>query len=104
MLPLPSLFFPQVLDVAVCWNYLVVVDTEGISKFGLVEGGKNAARRLPLPPDGRRITQLSATPRHLLAVTDNGGKEEYSINVSFIPDRSNILKFWGIFPRLLNNN
>ena len=55
-------------------NYLVVVEPDGVTKYGLVEG-KHGHERLPLPPSSSsgHITQLSATPRHLLAVTTEGG-------------------------------
>ena len=62
----------NILDVAICWNYLVCVDGEGITKYGLVDG-KNVCMRLTLPPGSDKVKQLSATPRHLLAVTENGG-------------------------------
>lgn len=55
-------------------NYLVIVETDGVTKYGLVEG-KHGHERLPLPPSegSGHIAQLSATPRHLLAVTTDGG-------------------------------
>lgn len=45
-----------------------------MTKYGLVEG-KHGHERLPLPPSegSGHIAQLSATPRHLLAVTTDGG-------------------------------
>ena len=58
--------------MAICWNYLVVVDEEGVTKYGLVNG-KNGHHRLALPPGGAKIASLSATPRHLLVCTENGG-------------------------------
>ena len=63
----------NIVDVAVCWNYLVVVEPEGITKYGLVEG-RHGLERLKLPPgNSKSFIQVSATPRHLLAVTDTGG-------------------------------
>ena len=69
-------FIPQhhIKDVAICWNYLVVADSEGLVKYGLVNG-KHGQSRLPLPPGGAKVRQLSATPRHILAITDSGGKD-----------------------------
>ena len=74
-----TLFQPHIIDVAICWNYLVVADSEGIVKYGLANG-KHGQCRLPLPPGGTKVRQISATPRHLLVVTENGGK-----NGSFYP-------------------
>ena len=64
-----------VVDVAVCWNYLVVADEHGcVTKYGLVNGGRqNGTKRLEAPVKGAKIRQLSATPRHLLVCTDDGG-------------------------------
>ena len=64
-----------VVDVAVCWNYLVVADEHGcVTKYGLVNGGRqNGIKRLEAPVKGAKIRQLSATPRHLLVCTDDGG-------------------------------
>ena len=42
-------------------------------KYGLVNG-KHGQCRLPLPPGGAKVRQVSATPRHLLVVTETGGK------------------------------
>eukprot|EP00095_Tigriopus_kingsejongensis_P002317 maker-scaffold347_size200506-snap-gene-0.24 protein:Tk02317 transcript:maker-scaffold347_size200506-snap-gene-0.24-mRNA-1 annotation:"rcc1 domain-containing protein 1" len=61
-----------ILDVAICWNYLVVVDDSGITKYGLVNGKNGGVERLSAPPKAGKIVQLSATPRHLLACTENG--------------------------------
>lgn len=58
-------------DVAICWNYLVVADSEGLNKYGLVNG-KHGQCRLSLPPGNTKIRQVSATPRHLLVVTESG--------------------------------
>jgi len=59
---------------AIFQNYLVVVEPDGVTKYGLVQG-KHGHERLSLPPSEKsgKITQLSATPRHLLAVTADGG-------------------------------
>ena len=59
------------VDVAICWNYLVVADTEGITKYGLVNN-KPSLERLDNPPGCRGIRQASATPRYILTVTDQG--------------------------------
>lgn len=61
----------QVVDVAVCWNYLVVADTQHVTKYGLVNN-KPGLVRLEHPPGGGGITQISATPRHILSVTTTG--------------------------------
>lgn len=63
----------KIVDVAICWNYLVVVEPDSVTKYGLVQG-KHGHERLCLPPSEKsgHITQLSATPRHLLAVTADG--------------------------------
>lgn len=63
----------DVVDVAVCWNYLVIAEPDRLTKYGLVEG-RHGLERLTLPPGNEhtRFVQLSATPRHLLAVTDSG--------------------------------
>ena len=66
-------FQPHIIDVAICWNYLVVADSEGIVKYGLANG-KHGQCRLPLPPGATKVRQISATPRHLLVVTEIGGK------------------------------
>ena len=52
-----------------------MVEPDGVTKYGLVEG-KHGHERLCLPPSEHSgsIKQLSATPRHLLAVTTDGGK------------------------------
>jgi len=63
---------PKVQDVAICWNYLVLADSQsGLTKYGLV-GGKPGQCRLGLPPGAKAVKQVSATPRHLLAITDAG--------------------------------
>ena len=49
-----------------------MADSEGIVKYGLANG-KHGQCRLPLPPGGSKVRQISATPRHLLVVTENGG-------------------------------
>jgi hypothetical protein len=56
-------------------NYLVIVEPDAVTKYGLVQG-KHGHERLSLPPSEKsgHIKQLSATPRHLLAVTTDGGK------------------------------
>ena len=33
-----------VVDVAICWNYLVVADTDGITKYGLVNNKPSLER------------------------------------------------------------
>ena len=60
-------------DVAICWNYVVLVEPDALVKYGLVNG-KPGQCRLHLPPGANQVVQVSATPRHLLAVTDAGGK------------------------------
>ena len=59
-----------------------MADSEGLVKYGLVNG-KHGQCRLPLPPGGAKVRQVSATPRHLLVVTENGGKlscNKYKLN------------------------
>jgi len=34
----------NVVDVAICWNYLVVADTDGITKYGLVNNKPSLER------------------------------------------------------------
>ena len=34
----------EVMDVAICWNYLVVADSEGITKYGLVNNKPSLQR------------------------------------------------------------
>ncbi len=64
-----------VRDVAVCWNYLVVVDDVGVvTKFGLVRGRNGQERLEDLPKAAGKVVQLSATPRHIMVCTDKGGK------------------------------
>ena len=61
----------EVVDVAICWNYLVVADTRGITKYGLVNN-KPALERLDNPPGEEGVSQSSATPRYILTVTRSG--------------------------------
>jgi len=61
----------EVVDVAICWNYLVVAESCGVTKYGLVNN-KPAQEQLGHPPGAGRVTQVSATPRHILCVTDSG--------------------------------
>lgn len=61
----------EVVDVAICWNYLVVAEKSGITKYGLVNN-KPCLERLENPPGSGGVAQVSATPRHVLCVTDNG--------------------------------
>ena len=61
----------EVVDVAICWNYLVVADSQGITKYGLVNN-KPGLERLDNPPGCRGIRQVSATPRYILTVTEEG--------------------------------
>jgi len=61
----------QVVDVAICWNYLVVADSQGISKYGLVNN-KPCVDRLDNPPGNDGVCQTSATPRYILTVTRTG--------------------------------
>ena len=97
----------EIRDVAVCWNYLAVVDGQGaVTKFGLV-GGRNGVDRLqapaataataangasstrtPTPPtptassppgSPQRVAQMSATPRHLMICTEEGGGKMKSL-------------------------
>lgn len=66
----------NIVDVAVCWNYLVIAEPDIITKYGLVKGRHGQERlSLPLGTEGQHFVQVSATPRHLLAVTDMGGKD-----------------------------
>jgi len=60
-----------VVDVAICWNYLVVAEKDGVTKYGLVNN-KPGLERLDNPPGSAGVSQLSATPRHILTVTDTG--------------------------------
>ena len=78
----------EVVDVAICWNYLVVGDTSGITKYGLVNnkpcleryeasqqqilGQIKCVCRLDNPPGSGRIIQTTATPRYILSVTEAG--------------------------------
>ena len=61
----------KVVDVAVCWNYLVVAEGDYVTKYGLVNS-KPGLTRIDSPPGSGDITQLSATPRHILSVTSSG--------------------------------
>jgi len=61
----------EVVDVAICWNYLVVGDTSGITKYGLVNN-KPCLERLDNPPGSGGIVQTTATPRYILSVTEEG--------------------------------
>ncbi|XP_023344096.1 E3 ubiquitin-protein ligase HERC2 [Eurytemora carolleeae] len=61
----------KVVDVSVCWNYLVVAEGEYVTKYGLVNS-KPGLARLDHPPGSGEVTQLSATPRHILSVTSSG--------------------------------
>jgi len=61
----------DVTDVAICWNYMVIAEKTGIVKYGLVNN-KPCIERLDNPPGSSGVSQLSATPRHVLCVTDNG--------------------------------
>lgn len=63
----------RIHDVAICWNYLVVAEADSLIKYGLVDG-KNGQARIGLPPGATGVNQVSATPRHILVVTDKGGK------------------------------
>ena len=69
-----------VADVAVCWNYLVVLTDDGkVTKYGLVEG-KNGMATLQTPGgSGGHLVQVSATPRHLMACTREGGADSQLI-------------------------
>ena len=69
----PSVGSKCIHDVAICWNYLVVAEDESLIKYGLVNG-KNGQTRIGLPSGARSVHQVSATPRHILAVTDDGGE------------------------------
>jgi len=60
-----------VVDVAICWNYLVVGDTSGITKYGLVNN-KPCLERLDNPPGSGGVIQTTATPRYILSVTKEG--------------------------------
>jgi len=61
----------KVVDVAICWNYLVVAESDAVTKYGLVKT-KPGLDKLDNPPGNVNMKQLSATPRHLLSVTDSG--------------------------------
>jgi len=61
----------EIVDVAICWNYLVVAEKGGVTKYGLVNN-KPGMERLDNPPGSAGVSQLSATPRHILSVTDMG--------------------------------
>ena len=62
----------KIVDVAICWNYLVVAESDTVTKYGLVNT-KPGLDRLNNPPGGNvSMVQLSATPRHIFSVTDNG--------------------------------
>jgi len=61
----------EVVDVAICWNYMVVAEKKGVTKYGLVNN-KPCLDRLDNPPGSAGVAQLSATPRHVLCVTDTG--------------------------------
>jgi len=61
----------KVVDVGVCWNYLVVAEGDHVTKYGLVNS-KPGLVRLEHPPGSGVVTQLSATPRHILCVTSSG--------------------------------
>lgn len=71
----------KVKDVAVCWNYLVVLSTEGaLTKYGLVDG-KNGVDKIPSPKGAKgKIVQLSATPRHIMVCTEQGGRTKLQLN------------------------
>lgn len=62
---------PKVVDAAICWNYMVVAESEAITKYGLINN-KPGLAQLERPPGSAAITQVSATPRHILTVTDSG--------------------------------
>ena len=59
------------MDVAVCWNYLVIAEKDKVTKYGLVNS-KPGLQNLDPPPGSGHLTQLSATPRHLLSATATG--------------------------------
>jgi len=61
----------EIVDVAICWNYMVVAEKGGVTKYGLVNN-KPGMERLDNPPGSAGVCQLSATPRHILSVTDTG--------------------------------
>jgi len=61
----------EVTDVAICWNYMVVAEKSGVTKYGLVNN-KPCLERLDNPPGSAGVSQLTATPRHVLCVTDTG--------------------------------
>jgi len=60
-----------VVDAAICWNYMVVAESEAITKYGLINN-KPGQLVLARPPGAAGVTQLSATPRHILTVTEAG--------------------------------
>eukprot|EP00096_Caligus_rogercresseyi_P012781 TRINITY_DN5466_c0_g1_i1.p1 TRINITY_DN5466_c0_g1~~TRINITY_DN5466_c0_g1_i1.p1 ORF type:complete len:438 (-),score=131.67 TRINITY_DN5466_c0_g1_i1:192-1505(-) len=75
-LTLQSGSLPAIRDVAICWNFLALVDDSG----GLLQYGlgfqspmETRSRSLRLPSEARgEVLRISATPRHLLAVTGTG--------------------------------
>ena len=81
----------EVGDVAICWNYLVVADNKGITKYGLVNN-KPTLERLDNPPGGDSVIQTSATPRYILSVTSSGQcwtNEEGKVSISQL----NVVRF-----------
>jgi alpha-tubulin suppressor-like RCC1 family protein len=61
----------KVIDAAICWNYMVVAEPEGITKYGLINNRPGQAN-LERPPGAATVCQVSGTPRHILCVTDSG--------------------------------
>jgi hypothetical protein len=43
----------QVVDVAVCWNYLVVADTQHVTKYGLVNNKPGLGKALKGVSNGK---------------------------------------------------
>jgi len=61
----------EVVDAAICWNYMVLAEPESVTKYGLINNRPGLAR-LERPPGSGAVSHLSATPRHILCVTDSG--------------------------------
>ena len=84
----------EVVDVGVCWNYLVVAEGDHVTKYGLVNS-KPGLVRLEHPPCSGVVTQLSATPRHILSVTSSGECWTHEEGKVCIAVFCNILTLWG---------
>ncbi|CAB4064383.1 unnamed protein product [Lepeophtheirus salmonis] len=79
-LTLQSEALPEIRDVAICWNFMALVDNQGsLLQYGLgFQSLDRRMRELRLPSEARgEVLRLSATPRHLLAVTGTGETWSY---------------------------